>query len=198
MTFRRSSSAAIAVLEILSGTACSSGKSCPTTTVTNSSTASLVGAESASETSKGQMLDAAGAQPSLFQVSALATDLGGMSPDAEATDPQCVRARYSDGVAGFSISMACPGGVGTFSLDSLGATVCQIDADCRKLAGTLNVKSFALPCPGEAKACGRLDAEIEITPQPAGTAGPWVSGKGLLTYFETLVPGTCATYPLPE
>ena len=199
MTFRRSFGGAVAVLGVVAaGSGCSSGKSCPTITVTNSSTASLYASESASETSRGEMLDAAGAQPAVFLVSALATDLGGMSPDAEATDPQCVTTRYSDGVAGFSIAMACPGGAGTFSLEALGATVCQVDADCRKLAGTLNVKSFALPCPGEAKACGRLDAEISITQQPAGTAGPAVSGTGLLTYFETLVPGTCASYPLPE
>ena len=171
---------------------CSSGKTCPTVSVANVGAASLTGAESRTvSSSTGGPLDAAAPPSPPFQVTSVVTALSEYQPDADLSSPRCIEVTYNDTMVGFSLSFECPPGPGSYPVAQLRGQVCQVDADCGPLTGTMTVRAIALPCPQEGKACGQLDASLEVESVPGGP-GPTVSGKAQLTYSETLQEESCA------
>jgi hypothetical protein len=158
---------------------------CDEVGITNTSSAQLTVTESAAETAEYKEAGVPaylGIQDDV--VTSVETTFQGdqaMNPDP---DPDhCINVGTP-----IEIFLACPAGPGQFDLGSLHATACDPGTHCAALSGTLTVRAIAQPC--HQGACGRLDADLNVTGSVGG-AGLSVSGKASLSYVEAKFTSFC-------
>ena len=127
------------------------------------------------------------AVPQTFAGTSVFTALDLLAPDASTPQTNCVGLNFAGtGPEDVGVTFDCPPGPGSFRLDDLHAMVC--DTSCGPISGTLTVRKFALSC--GTGACGRLDADVAVSPSP-GSAGPAVTGGATLAYSESVLPSSC-------